>query len=187
MVYYSPSKNYSNIGEAIKGLCSLINKSYNLSIDINVNIARDINDIISYVQNKYHKKSIAYVWPETKDYWDYTKNKNNIYDVFYTDKRKFALKCPYCGKNFILHTDKFYNRRSLIPCECEYSSIEQDLSRKIDDYIKHGTILSFDNSLQSRRLYDRIQSKIRFNVPPMSKEEIELYKKSNIFPDITTR
>ena len=177
-VIYFFKRNYSNIDVVIGLLCSLINKKFKMTIHVDVNIERDKKDILSYVQEKYHKKTIAYVWPESKDYWDETVNTRSVFDVFYTDNNCYFLKCPHCGTLFKFHMRYFHDRKSLIPCECEYAGIKQKLAEIVDGCINCDIPISFDNSLWSRRLYDEIESKIHFNSSRLSKKEAELYKKS---------
>ena len=179
-ISYYYEKNYANIDIAIFELVNRINKKFSLAIKCDVDIDRDKKEIVSYVQNKFYKRSVAYVWPESIDYWDEKVNSASAFDVLYTSNSCYKLKCPHCGQNFTIYMRYFHNRKSLIPCECEYSKIENELTKTVNYHIKNGFILSFDDSLHSRRLYDRIQSKIRYNVPPLSKDEIELYKKSGI-------
>jgi very-short-patch-repair endonuclease len=179
-ITYFYEKEYRNIDIAISNLFTLINKKFKLSVFADINLCRDKNEIISYLQKKYYQKTIANVWPESKDYWDDNANKCSIFDVFYTDNKQYNLRCPHCGRNFVFYMRYFHNRKSLIPCECEYSKIDTELTQTVNYHIKNKSILSFDDSLNSRRLYDQIQSKIRFNMPPLSKDEIELYKKSKI-------
>lgn len=177
--YYFENK-YTNIDVVIYELVNKINKKFDLAIKCDVNIDRDKNEIISYIQNKFYKRSVAYVWPESIDYWDEKANSVSAFDVLHTSNSCYELKCPHCGRNFTFHMRYFHNRKSLISCECEYSKIEDKLIQTVKYHIENGSILSFDDSFDSRRLYDKIQSKIRFNVPPLSKDELELYKKSKI-------
>lgn len=179
-ISYYFEKKYTNIDIAIYKLVNKICKNFGLDIKCDVNIDRDKKEIISYVQNKFYKRSVAYVWPESIDYWDEKANSVSAFDVLHTSNSCFKLKCPHCGRSFAFHMRYFHNRKSLIPCECEYSKIEDELTQIVNYHIENGSILSFDDSLYSRRLYDKIQSKIRLNIPPLSKDEIELYKKSEI-------
>ena len=48
---------------------------------------------------------------------------------------------------------------------------------EIKNYRENGTLIAFDNSLYSRRLYDKINSRIKYSLSSASKEELELYKK----------
>ena len=71
----------------------------------------------------------------------------------------------------------FHNRKSLIPCECEYKGIEEAFEETVKRYKETGEVMPFENSLYSRRLYDRMAS-IAFNIWRChSKEEAEMYKK----------
>ncbi len=60
-IVYSPDRNYLNIGIAINEFCLWINKQYNKTLNVDVDIKRDAKEILSYVQNKYYQKSIAYL------------------------------------------------------------------------------------------------------------------------------
>lgn len=177
VVSYYYDRNYTNIDIAIQDLCLLINKKYNTSIQIDVDLNRDAAEIISYVQSKYYQKTIAYRWPESKDYWLDEENGKSIYDVFYTDNSPFSLRCPHCQKNFTIFTRYFHHRKSFIPCECEYQKIEIALDEAISKYKELGELVVFDDSLDSRRLYDRMVQNIRWYLKFASKEEIEMYKK----------
>ena len=102
VVSYYYENNYKNINSAIQSLCALINKKYGIEIQIDVDLNRDNTKIISYIQAKYYRKTIAYVWPESENYWLEEENKRSIYDVFYTDNNSFLLQCPYCQNKFKL-------------------------------------------------------------------------------------
>ncbi len=184
-IVYSPDKTYSNIANAIIDFFFLTNKKYNKTYGVDIDIERDSKKIISYVQNKYYKKTIAYVWPESKDYWLESKNNLTIFDVFYTDTRCFTLRCPHCGRNFSFKMKYYHNRKSLIPCECEYQKISTDLEKAIKMFKNNNTLISFDDSLDSRRLYDRIISQIYYFGKTCSEEELRLYKESGVdSPDL---
>lgn len=173
--YYE--KHYRNIDTAIQSLCLLINKRYGTMIQIDVDLNRDNTEIISYVQDQYYKKTIACVWPEAKDYWLEEENQGSIYDFFYTSNKTFLLQCPHCQKYFTLYTRYFHNRRSIVPCECEYDGIESVLAETIRKYKETGELVIFDESFGSRRLYDRMVQSIRYYLNDASKEEIEMYIK----------
>lgn len=179
-IFYLPDKNYLNIGIAINEFCLWIRKHYNKVLYIDVDIKRDSQQILSYVQNKYYEKSIACVWPESKEYWLENENGQTIFDVFYTDNRCYKLKCPHCGKIFDFHMRYYHTRKSLIPCGCEYEKIRLDLIEVISAYKESGKLINFDGTLRSRRLYDQIMSNIRYFITDASKEELELYQKSGI-------
>lgn len=177
VISYYYEKKYKNIDVAIQSLFTLINKKYGEEIQIDINIDRDNAEFISYVQDKYHKKTIAYVWPESKEYWLEEKSQLSVYDVFYTNNNPFLLKCPHCQKEFTLFTRYFHHRRSLVPCECEYKGIEEALKNVIKKYKETGEIPTFDDSLISRRLYDKMEQRIEHWLSSASKEEMEMYKK----------
>lgn len=177
VVSYYYEKNYKNIDVAIQSLCVLINKKYSTTIQIDVDLNRDDAEFISFVQEQYHKKTIAYMWPESKNYWLEEENLQSIYDVFYTDNIPFLLKCPYCQRKFTLFTRYVHHRKSLVPCECEYGEIDLALEETIRKYKETGELVKFDDSLSSRRLYDRMEQNIRWYLKFASKEEIEMYKK----------
>lgn len=177
IVSYHYEKNYKNIDEAIQNLCALINKKYGTAIEIDTDINRDNTEIISHVQSQYHKKTIAYVWPEVKEYWLDMENQRSIYDVFYTDQKSYILQCPHCHKRIVFAMRGFDKRKSLIPCECEYDEIERALKETIRKYKETGELVMFDDSFDSRRLYDRMVSSTRYYLDSASNEEIEMYKK----------
>lgn len=177
VVSYYYEKNYKNINVAIQSLCVLINKKYGTTIQIDVDLDRDNAEIISHVQVQYHQKTIAYIWPESKNYWLEEENRQSIHDVFYTDSSPFLLQCPYCQRKFTLFTRYFHHRKSIVPCECEYDEIERALEEAIRMYKEKGELVIFDDSLSSRRLYDRMVQSIKYYLNSASKEEIEMYKK----------
>ncbi len=176
-ISYYYKKGYKNIDIAITELCLLINKRYNLSINIDVDINRDKNELISYVQCKYYKKSIAYIWPESKDYWLEDVNGLSIFDVFTTDNRVFMLKCPHCQQRFRFFMRYSHDRKSFIPCDCEYKNINKSFEEAIRKYKETGEVVVLDNSLDSRRLYDKMALFANRIWRCESKEEAELYKK----------
>ena len=175
--YYYIDK-YKNIDVAINELFRRINIKYSLSIKSDVDIERDKKDIISYVQHKYYKRSIAYVWPESIDYWNDKENNVTVFDVLCTSEKNYKLKCPHCGRSFRFSMKHTHDRKSLTPCECEYKKIKEALQEAVRKYKETGEVVSFDESLDSRRLYDRMASNVRhvFSLCG-SKEEAEMYKK----------
>lgn len=176
VVSYYFERNYKNIDIAIQNLCILVNKKYGTTIQIDVDLDRDNAEIISFVQEQYHKKTIAYRWPESKYYWLEAENQKSVYDVFYTDNNPILLQCPYCQRKFSFSIRYFHHRKSFIPCECEYGEIELALNNAIRKYKETRELVVFDDSLSSRRLYDRMVQKIRYYLNSASKEEIEMYK-----------
>lgn len=176
-VSYYYQKNYKNIDTAITDLVTLINRKCNISIQINVDIQRDHEGIISYIQQKFHKKSVAYMWPESADYWIDEENGATIFDILSTDGRWINLKCPHCGQNFRRHMRYYIDRHSFVPCDCECPKIEQSFIDAINRYKETGELVVFDGSLQSRRLYDRMAAVVDKMWSCTSKEEAEMYKK----------
>lgn len=177
-ISYYCDKKYTNIDIVIATLFERISKKYDISLNVEVNLNRDEKEIISYIQEKYYKKTIAYVWPESRDYWLEKENGTTIYDVFYTDNRCFVLRCPHCKRYFKLHTRYIHHRKSLIPCECERKGIENDFKEAIISFKNKGELITFDDSLRSRRLYDRMNSNVRYFLllERASKEELIMYK-----------
>ena len=117
------------------------------------------------------------MWPESKDYWDDDANRCSIFDVFYTDNKQYSLRCLHCGRSFIFHIKYFHHRKSLIPCECECKAIEKTFREAIKLYAETGDVVILDDSLQCRRLYDRM-AWVAFNIWRCeSTEEAEMYKK----------
>ena len=80
-------------------------------------------------------------------------------------------------RKFTLFTRYVHHRKSLVPCECEYGEIDLALEETIRKYKETGELVKFDDSLSSRRLYDRMEQNIRWYLKFTSKEEIEMYKK----------
>lgn len=177
-VFYCFNARYKNIDIAIQDLCSLINKKFGIPIQIDVDMNRDNSEIVSYVQEKYHKKTIAHIWPESEHYW-VDEIPESIHDIFYTTKESFPLRCPHCKKSFTLYTRYCHDRKSLVPCPCEYSEIELALQKAIKEYKETGALVVFDDSLDSRRLYDEMAKHVKHRhiLEDPSKEEIEMYKK----------
>ena len=183
VVSYYYEKNYRNIDVAVNDLFIKINKRYGTTLKPDVDLNRDHEGIISYIQNKYHSHSVACVWPEIKEYWDDEENMLTIFDVLRSnDGNVYRLKCPHCGRNFWLYMRYVQERKSLIPCECEYQSVEDDFTEAIRKYKETGEVVVLDNSLQSRRLYDRMATIATHIWRCESKEEAELYKKVGFDP-----
>ena len=161
-ISYYYRNDYKNIDNAIHNLCLLINNKYDLSIDVDVDIERDKEEIIAYVQDKYYKKTIAYKWPEIKDYW--YGNRESIYDVFYTSSKKYKLRCPYCGKVYPIEPGQFHNFKSVRYCEnCEIKDLKTKVQMLVDNYrINRKTITLSDNSFLDRRVYDYILTHIKY-------------------------
>ena len=176
-ISYYYKKGYRNIDTAIRDLLGVINKKFDTAMRIDVDINRDQDEIISYIQEKFHKKSIAYVWPESKDYWLDDENGVTRFDVLSTDGRWIFLKCPHCGKIFQRHMKYYTHRKSFVFCECEYREIENSFNEAIVSYKETGEVVDFDGSLYSRRLYDRMSEVVDRMWNCGSKEEAELYKK----------
>lgn len=181
IIYYHYEKDYGNIGVALRDLCVLINKDYQRSIQVVVDLKQDHAAILSYVQNKYYRRTVAFNWPEVKDYW-MRDNKKGIFETFTTDQGEYMLQCPRCGKTFVLYLRNFHNRRSLFPCECEYAEIENHLREVIKIYEDKKELPLFDDSLQSRRLIDRMASQVKYFLSNASISEVELYKKLGLLP-----
>lgn len=176
-VNYYFQKRYQNIDTAIFDLVTIINKRYNMSISCDVDLTRDHEEIISYVQHKFHKKSMAYIWPESEDYWLDAENESTRFDLLSTDGQWLYLKCPHCGRNFRRHMIYYSNRKSFVPCECEYQEIENSFHHAIQNYLERGAVVVLDGSLPSRRLYDRMAAVVDRMWLCKSIEEAELYKK----------
>lgn len=177
IIVYKYSKGYKNIDEAVRLLFALVNKKYRVGIAADVDLIRDREAIISYVQEKYYKLSLAYVWPEIKDYWIDEENDLTIYDALRTNNRVYNLKCPNCGKKFAIHMRYFQNRKALFPCVCEEKTVEEDFLEVIRKYKHSGEIPALGESLRDRRLYDRLAYVASRIWKCQSKEEAELYKK----------
>ena len=156
---YKPQKDYSNISEAISELCARIKKKLGIQITVDVDIKRDSREIIAYVQDKYFKHTMAYNWPESFDYWD-ENFKVTPYDCWRSDGA--PLRCPHCHKEVQHYPRYFLNRKSLVPCTCEYAEIERVLQNMIDQYREDRTVPVLDQSLMGRRLFDRIVSDIKY-------------------------
>lgn len=182
VVIYFPNKEYRNIKTAIDDLKLLINEKFNLFVSVNVDLDRDEKEILRYVQNKYHQKTIAHIWPEVKDYWN--EKKKDYFDVFCVgSKKEYELRCPHCKSTFKLRMRYAYSGKALPPCNndnCESTKIEHQIENAIMEYNEIGKTIVFDNSLNSRRLYDRIILHIRRPSYRVSEKEIELYEKSGI-------
>lgn len=177
VVNYFYEKNYKNIAAAVIDLFAKINKKYGTSLIPDVDLRRDHDDIIAYIQNKYYRNSLACVWPEIIDYWDDEENSLSFFDVLHTNSGVYQLKCPHCGNKFALHLRYFHDRTSLIPCECECQSVHDDFMEAIRNYKETGEVVALDDSLRCRRLYDQMARIVARIWRCQSKEEAELYKK----------
>ena len=171
-VSYYFKNDYNNIGDAIKDLCLLINNKYDLSIEVDIDIKRDKEEIIAYIQDKYYKKTVAYKWPEAEEYW-YGKE-DSIFNIFHTSIKKYKLRCPHCGKIYNFEMRYLNKQKSIKPCECEKKQIQKNVDKLINNYKISKEIIFLDNSLHSRRMYDNIKSRIRYDI--LSDEEKEMYR-----------
>lgn len=172
IVDYYYQKNYKNIDAAISGLFLLINKKYGTSLNADVDLKRDHDEIVSYIQQKFHRNTIAYVWPESKDYCgDYR------YNVLHSSSQWLCFKCPHCGKDFYYDTSRYPKRISVPPCQCEIKEIENTFELAVNNFRETGAVVSFDDSLGSRRLYDMMAEVAAKMWLCKSKSEAELYKK----------
>ena len=178
VVSYYYEKNYRNITVAINDLFNKINKRYGTNLTPDVDLTRDHKSIISYIQNKYYNHSLAFVWPEIKEYWDNEENALTIYDALITSRGVYRLKCPHCGRKFPLNLRYCYERESLIPCQCELHHVEDDFNDALRNYRESGEVVVWDDSLRSRRLYDRMAEIATKIWRCQSKEEAEMYKKA---------
>ena len=175
-ISYYFQKDYKNIDIPISDLFQLINKKYNMCLSVNVDLIRDKDEIISYVQRKFHQRSMAYVWPESIEYWLEEENGISPFDILSMDTRWLSFKCPHCGLTYRRHMVWYANRKSLIPCECEFMEIEKHFHEAIQRYKENGEVVTLDETLHSRRLYDRMESVVNRMWHCGSKEEAELYK-----------
>lgn len=173
--FYVNDRDYNNINIPVDFLHSYIHHKYGMLIMNDVNVKRDYEEILSYIQNKYYKKTVAYVWPESREYW--YDDSASIYDVFFTDNGCYDLKCPHCGNVFKFYMRYFHERKSLIPCECEYSTIDSLLYNAKNKYINENILVAFNETLQSRRLYDRMETEVRYYLLDKTQQELEMYKK----------
>lgn len=175
-ISYYFQKKYKNIDIAINDLFRLINKKYHMCLFADVDLTRDVDRIVAYIQHKFHHRSVAYVWPESREYW-LEENGVTPFDILSTDTRWLSFKCPHCGLTYRRHMVWYANRKSLVPCECELEEIEQHFNEAIQRYKENGEIVTLDETLQSRRLYDRMANAVDRVWHCGSKEEAELYKK----------
>ena len=169
---YYYQKNYKNIDVAISRLFQLINKKYNTALQADVDLARDHNEIVCYIQRKFHQNTIAYIWPESAEYCgDYR------YNILHSSAQWLDFKCPHCGKIFYYDTGRYRRRKSLPPCQCELKEIEDAFDLAVTNYRENGIVTTFDETLCSRRLYDMMANTADQMWLCKSKEEAELYKK----------
>ena len=181
-VDYYYKKGYVNIDVAINDLLKLINKRRALSLKADVDIIRDRDDIVAYIQNKYYKKTVAYVWPEIKDYWSEEENGGiTIYDFFPGDRRSFELLCPKCNKRFKLFTRYFAHSKSMPPCDCEYKNVNVAFDKALQNFKETRQGVTFDDSVESRRLYDKMEYIVEHIWKCQSLAEAELYEKSGFW------
>lgn len=190
VIKYS-NKNYSylDIGDPIQELIRWINEEYKLSLFIdNVDIEKDADEILRYVQEKYHKRSIAYVFPESLEYWDTSKNEKSPFEISQAFDRNLNFVCPHCGEEFCGYINKSkiktkYQHQAIkrysspIICNCEFTERKKSLDYAIKNYIEKGEIPKFDKSLYSRRLFDEIVIRVEHFSLNISEAEKEMYKK----------
>jgi len=175
-INYYYTKGYGNTDIVIYSLFEMINRKYGMSLLSDVDLKRDEQAIISYVQDKYYKRTIACIWPESKDYWS-EENETSIFDVFHTSYGEYKLKCPHCGRNYTLYMRYYRDKKAIKCCECEFNKTETDFVETIKKYKETGELVIFDNSIQSRRLFDRMAIVVDKMWRCESKEEAEMYKK----------
>ena len=60
---------------------------FNVNAIVDVDVNRDWEKILSYVQQKYYAKSMAYNWPEVFDYW--VEKETTPFDLFKSDEVAF--------------------------------------------------------------------------------------------------
>lgn len=169
---YPITRDYSSIAQPINQILDLFYTTYGIKAVANVDLSRDKSSIVKYIQYKYYENTMAYNWPEIFDYWDES-SFLTPYDQFCSDGA--SLICPRCHKKVDYYPRYFSHRKSLVPCECEYAEIEQILHTIKEAYKRDGTLISLDNSFESRRIYDRIQQDIKYYC--QSKEELLMYAK----------
>lgn len=153
-ICYLYKNDCSNISKAIYQLYDYISKKYNLNIKYDVDAKRDEEEIIAYVREKYYKKTIAYKWPEVKDYWS-SENEKSIFDVLCSEaNKKYDLKCPHCKEVYRLMMKYDYRNRALRPCKCEYAELDEKAEEFISNY--DGSEIVFNDTFEGRRLHDRV-------------------------------
>lgn len=185
-VLYNQNRDYSNIGEPISEIVNYINQKYKMSIAIDINIERDFYDIYEYVLERFHKRTLSYIWPEIKDYWMYDKNSGiRPEDVIINDAVPFLLKCPQCGKEFPLQSNRYIDFKSMPSfCGCYWGEPKIELYRYAKDYYDKYGNLDLDDSLESRRVYDWLfNSVLRFHWQHIPKDERDMFRLIGI--DIT--
>lgn len=176
VITYAVSSNYITLEQPIMELLRIIHNRYQkITNTIDINIVRDQEKVIRYIQNKYYERTMAYHWPESFDYWD-DSFELTPYDLFCTDGA--PLKCPHCHDKVPYYPRYFHHRKSLVPCKCEYAQIEEDLRMVKEEYRRNGKKFSFDNTLRSRRIYDRIQQDIKYYC--VDKDELQMYEEFGI-------
>lgn len=183
IIEYKSNKDYSNIYIPMFKIIDFLRKKNNLLLEYpDVNIKRDKEKIIKLIAEQANKKSIAYIWPEIYDYWDYEKNKDILPEDITRSKNIFLfLKCPHCGRKYEMKP-RYYNR-SMLYCKCEmnpatYRKYYQYLK---DFYNKNGHLKSNENSLLARRALDWIDMiiKLRF-YDTMPDDEVEALQEIGI-------
>ena len=70
-----PLTNGTHMSEPIKQLISFINTNFHKKINIDINCLRDNAEICKTILNNTLSKSLAYLFPEIAQEWDYEKNK----------------------------------------------------------------------------------------------------------------
>jgi hypothetical protein len=105
------------------------------------------------------------------------RNQNIDISNFEQEMNTFKDKFSY---NYNLASKKFRAAIKEIDNSIKHlQKIKENLQLAIKNYRECGHLIVFDNSLQSRRLYDEITSRIKcsYILSNASKEELEMYKK----------
>lgn len=180
-ISYYYSKKYKNIDIAIGELFRRINKRYGLNLLCDIDLQRDEKEFVSYVQAKFYRQSVACVWPESADYWD-EENPVTPFDVLCNSNSCYKFKCPHCGRRIKFKVGYDRNRKALYTCRCEFTETELAFEEALKKYKETGETITFDESLFSRRLYDRMASIAHEIWHCQSEEEAEMYKKLGFPP-----
>ena len=183
LIPYVPSSNtYKNIYEPLYLLKDVIYTCYGIELKFDIDLKRDEEEFAEFVQQQYFQKSVACRWPEALERWDYDLNSETPFDVFYTAQRKepYILVCPHCGKAYKFHIVHSHERKSIVPCECEINKIDEFICERIKQYKNTGALPTFDDSYQSRLVYDGMVSRAKYPLTQETEIEAEMYEKMGL-------
>ena len=166
-IFYKPTPGYTNIDEPISQIAEFIESKYGCHIANEANIDTDSAQFYTFVQEQYYQKTLAYIWPEIVDFWDYSLNSDLAPEnVMISDRVQFVLTCPKCGLSSVVilrYKSKCRSMPTFCDCEINDSIRHRYFDYALDYYRQHGNLDINDSSLFGRRAYDWLQYAILYS------------------------